>query len=435
MCSHATQQAVYAEAEAMLDLPMSCAGAYPPRVRILPTNHTPNPSRFSGSDGCSSSLFPEESPSCCSSSAGGNAWPAVGTEDGPSVAVSSLGPGQGWGSRGSLRYGSPTTATAQQRSGQRSFQTSRDGSSSAGAQRSGRAQGVVPAPAPGSVDSKPAGKGTLRARWTNWITGSPRARTVSSQNLQIQQDQQTQQGAGAPSAPSAAWLAHSRAASHKRGTAAASSAPGNAAAQALYNSTGGYASAASGFGPGGPPVHQLLHCHSNPELVQAAATGSVGHGSARPQFQRTSALGGGVPPCARSLFGSMPQMERPLMMGGSVGNGSSNNSSGWLSGPGGVGFGGPVRSESFGVLATLGMCDDAMSVASGKHARLLESFLASATSSCVVDCARCRKRVSTSACKGRRASQMPHDNHLRKSKQSGARCSELRPQCPGRTMT
>jgi hypothetical protein len=64
-------------------------------------------------------------------------------------------------------------------------------------------------------------------------------------------------------------------------------------------------------------------------------------------------------------------MERPLMMAGNVGNDSSNSSSGWLSGPGGVGFGGPVRSESFGVLATWGACDDAMSVASGEHAHLL----------------------------------------------------------------
>jgi hypothetical protein len=332
-------------------------------VRILPTNNTPNPSRFSGSDGCSSSLFPEESPSCCSSSAGGNAWPEVTTEDGPSVAVSSLGFGQCWGSRGSLRYGSPTTAIAQQHSGLRSFRTSRDGSSSAGRGGHAAGQDVVPPSVLGSAGGQPAGKGTLRARWTNWITGSPRGRSVSSQNLQVKQEPQPQTDAGALSA---ALLPCSRTASPKRGTAATQSVPGNTAAQAMYNRTGGYASATSGFGPGGAPVHQLLHCHSNPELAQAAATGSIGHGSARPQFQRSSALGGGVPPCARSLFGSMPQLERPLMMAGSVGNGSSNNSSGWLSGPGGVGFGGPVRSESFGVLATLGTCDDAMSVASGE---------------------------------------------------------------------
>lgn len=358
---------------------MLIAGAYPPRVRILPNNQTPNPSRFSGSDGCSSSLFPDESPSCCSSSAGGNAWPLLSMEDGPSVAVSSRGSGQGWGSRGSLRYGSPAVAAAQQGSGQQSPRISREGVSplsGSDQQHIGSASGKNPpgrqaggtASAPGSADGgKPVPKSSLRTRWSNWISGSaPKGRPASSQNLQLQVQQQPsvlqqqEEGANESSQP---WLAHSRQASPKRSALAAQSAPGNAAAQALYNSTGGRAAMGSSSVPTGMPLHQLVHCHSNPELVQAAVFGSVGHG--RGQFQRSSALGGPVPPCARSLFGSVPQMERPLVTAGSVGNSSSNNSSGWLSGPGGVTFGAPARNESFGLLATLGGGDDAISIASG----------------------------------------------------------------------
>jgi hypothetical protein len=184
---------------------------------------------------------------------------------------------------------------------------------------------------------------------------------VQDSSSAASQQQQQQQGSNA------SWLAHSRLGSPKRSVLSVQSAPGNAAAQALHNSMAGRAAAgaaAAATADGGsasdagcgPPVHQLVHCHSNPELVQVASVGSVGHG--RPQFQRSTGLGGcAAPPCARSLFGSVPQMERPLMMSGSVGN---HSSSGWMSGPGGVSFGAHGRSESFGLLA-----DDAMSVASG----------------------------------------------------------------------
>lgn len=339
------------------------AGAYPPRVRIRPNgdNSTPDPvQRVSGSDGCSSSLFPDDSPSCCSSSAGGgNLWPAVETDDGPSVALSSLGSGQGWGSRGSLRYGSPSAAAAQQHS------SSQQGSVSA----------------PGSADRRPTPKSSLRARWSNWISGnSPKGRAGSSQDMRLQvhdsssaSQQQQQHG------PTSSWLANSRLVSPKRSMLSAQSAPGNAAAQGLYNSMAGKAAAGAaaaadvggGSDAGCGQAHPLVHCHSNPELVQAASVGSVGHG--RPQFQRAAGLGGAAPPCARSLFGSVPQMERPLMMAGSVGN---HSSSGWMSGPGGVSFGAHGRSESFGLLA--GLCDDAVSVASGAQEGMLGAGAAAA---------------------------------------------------------
>lgn len=347
-------------------LPCVHAGAYPPRVRVAtapqPSSVQPQSSRCSASDGGSSSLFPEESPSCCSSSATGHPWPQ---EEVPSCAVSSLSSGQGCDSRGSLRY---------------SFGSGRDGRAAspatAGSRHAGARTPEAPGTrsAPGTGDSKPAPKSSLRTRWTNWINSgggagnsSAGGRSASQQQLQVQPQQQaTHLGL---QEPHAAGLGHSRGLfSPRRSVLAPQSAPGIAADQALYASTGQFPRAGNSSRAGGVPgsggilpVQPLAHCHSNPELVQQAAFGSVGHN--RGQFQRASGLGGGVPPCARSLFGSVPQMERPLMMAGSVGNGGSNNSSGWLSGPGGVGFGVPPRSESFGVLAAL---DDAMYVASGE---------------------------------------------------------------------
>jgi len=348
------------------------AGAYPPRVRVH------QPSRFSGSDGGSSSLFPEESPSYCSSSAGGQAWPVASTDE-PSAGVSDLSSAHGWGSRGSLRYSSPHEHSSAAGAGREADLSPQAPARRQAAQGADTKQQPGVLSAPGSAEgSKPGPRSSLRTRWTNWINGggsssggsSPAGRS-SGQQLTLQQEdhvgqqqqQQQQQASIAIGATSAPWLLHSKPSSPQRSSLAAHSAPGNAAAQALYNSTGGMASR----GGADLPLHQLVHCHSNPELVQAAATGSVGHG--RPHYQRSSGLGGGGsgggPPCARALFGSMPQMERPLMAAHSLGNSSSNNSSGWLSGPGGVSFGAPARSESFGVLAALTACDDALSVASG----------------------------------------------------------------------
>lgn len=350
----------------------SCAGAFPPRIRTVAVP-PPNPSRFSGSDGCSSSQFADDTPSCCSSSAGGMAWPAVSTEEGTSlggsVAVSSMSSARGWGSRGSLRYSSPQT-----HSSHHSLQQSnREGASPSGAGQQQRHMGHNPAgsmAAPGSAEGKPAPKSTLRARWSNWINGSSSAGGTSGpspnslKQLQVQQQQQQDEQGSEASEPSAPWLAHSQAGTGPNPGAAAyaQSAPGNAAAQALHNSMAGAYGGSSSAAGASAALHQLMHCHSNPELVHSAASG-LGGLPGRAHFQRTSALGGNVPPCARALFGSVPQMERPLMLAGSVGNGGSNNSSGWLCGPGGVGFGVLPRSESFPVLSTL---DDAVSVASGK---------------------------------------------------------------------
>jgi hypothetical protein len=335
----------------------------------------PNPTRFSGSDGCSSSQFADDTPSCCSSSAGGVAWPAVSTEEGTSlggsVAVSSMSSARGWGSRGSLRYSSP-----QHYSGPHSMHAGNREGASPSAIGQQRHSGHAPAgtvSAPGSAEGKPAPKSTLRARWSNWINGSsssaggtPGRNASSLKQLQVRQQQQDEQGAQGSELPepSAPWLAHSQAGGRPKPAAPyPQSAPGNTAAQALHNSmAGAYGGSASAAGASAAPMHQLMHCHSNPELVQSAASG-LGGLPGRAHFQRTSALGGNVPPCARALFGSVPQMERPLMMAGSVGTGGSNSSSGWLCGPGGVGFGVLPRSESFPVLSTL---DDAVSVASGE---------------------------------------------------------------------